>query len=110
MGHITFQTGSADGLDGLVFLTKSMFIIGTFFIKNLWFNFSCFVLLQDFWVMFLHHIATVILIAFSYSINMLNIGMLITNLHDFSDIFLEVRNNSSYVYGGHRVSFPPFLF
>ena len=40
--------------------------------------------------MFFHHIATIVLIAFSYSVNYTNIGMLIMSLHDFSDIFLEV--------------------
>jgi len=51
---------------------------------------------KDFWVMFLHHIATIFLIAFSYSINMLNIGAVIMVLHDFSDIFLETSKMIKY--------------
>ena len=44
--------------------------------------------------MCIHHCATILLIAFSYSINMLNIGTVIMVLHDFSDIFLEVSTFS----------------
>ncbi|CAK8671331.1 unnamed protein product [Clavelina lepadiformis] len=51
---------------------------------------------KDFWIMFAHHIATIFLIMFSYSINMLNVGMLIMLLHDFSDVFLETSKIAKY--------------
>ncbi|XP_078484247.1 transcription factor protein [Ciona intestinalis] len=52
---------------------------------------------KDFWVMCIHHFATILLICFSYSINMLNIGMLIMQLHDFSDVFLEASKIAKYL-------------
>jgi len=51
---------------------------------------------KDFWPMCIHHCATILLIAFSYSINMLNIGTVIMVLHDFSDIFLELSKLVKY--------------
>ena len=41
--------------------------------------------------MFVHHLATVSLISFSYANNMLRVGSLVMCVHDSSDILLEVR-------------------
>ncbi|EGD72295.1 hypothetical protein PTSG_00315 [Salpingoeca rosetta] len=45
--------------------------------------------LTDFWIMLLHHVVTVCLLAFSYFHNFHRIGMLVLMVHDVSDIFLD---------------------
>lgn len=42
--------------------------------------------------MLIHHLATIILITFSYANNMLRAGTLVMCVHDASDIFLEVKD------------------
>uniref|UniRef100_A0A1A7WGI8 Ceramide synthase 5 n=2 Tax=Iconisemion striatum TaxID=60296 RepID=A0A1A7WGI8_9TELE len=44
---------------------------------------------KDFVIMFVHHLATILLITFSYANNMLRAGTLVMCVHDASDIFLE---------------------
>lgn len=51
--------------------------------------FSCF---QDFLIMFVHHLATIGLITFSYMNNMVRVGTLVLCLHDASDFLLEVNS------------------
>lgn len=46
---------------------------------------------QDFLIMFVHHLATIGLITFSYINNMVRVGTLVLCLHDASDFLLEVR-------------------
>lgn len=41
--------------------------------------------------MFVHHLATIGLITFSYINNMVRVGTLVMCLHDSSDFLLEVR-------------------
>lgn len=48
-------------------------------------------LLQDFGIMFTHHIVTVTLITFSYVTNLTRVGTLTLCLHDAADVVLEVR-------------------
>lgn len=43
--------------------------------------------------MLVHHLATILLITFSYTNNMVRAGTLVMCLHDASDIFLEVKVN-----------------
>ena len=45
---------------------------------------------KDFWQMFLHHIATILLLSFSYIVNFVRIGSLVLVIHDFGDFWLEV--------------------
>lgn len=45
---------------------------------------------KDFWQMFIHHIATIALMAFSWVSNLHRVGTLVLLLHDCVDIFLEV--------------------
>lgn len=46
---------------------------------------------KDFWQMFIHHIATISLMCFSWVGNLTRIGSLVLLVHDCADIFLEVR-------------------
>lgn len=48
---------------------------------------------KDFWQMFIHHIATIILMCFSWIGNLTRIGSLVLLVHDCADIFLEVNIN-----------------
>lgn len=69
------------------------FIYSSFILMPLLF-FCLFVFLflrQDFFIMFVHHLATILLITFSYTNNMVRVGTMIMSLHDASDIFLEVK-------------------
>lgn len=45
---------------------------------------------KDFWQMFIHHIATIALMCFSWVGNLTRIGSLVLLVHDCADIFLEV--------------------
>ena len=56
---------------------------------------------QDFLIMFVHHLATIALITFSYINNMVRVGTLVMCLHDASDFLLEVRP---------QLLFPPYSF
>ncbi|XP_018541478.1 ceramide synthase 5 [Lates calcarifer] len=51
---------------------------------------------KDFVVMLIHHLATIILITFSYANNMLRAGTLVMCVHDASDIFLEAAKLANY--------------
>ena len=46
---------------------------------------------KDFWQMFIHHIATIALMCFSWVGNLTRIGSLVLLVHDSADILLEVR-------------------
>lgn len=50
---------------------------------------------KDFWQMFLHHIATILLLSFSYVVNFVRIGTLVLVIHDFGDFWLEVSPNKT---------------
>ncbi|KAF6730459.1 Ceramide synthase 5 [Oryzias melastigma] len=51
---------------------------------------------KDFFIMFVHHLATILLITFSYTNNMVRVGTMIMSLHDASDIFLEAAKLANY--------------
>lgn len=51
---------------------------------------------KDFIIMLVHHLATILLITFSYANNMLRIGTLVMCVHDASDIFLEAAKLANY--------------
>ncbi|XP_069762030.1 ceramide synthase 6-like isoform X4 [Narcine bancroftii] len=51
---------------------------------------------KDFLIMFLHHLATVGLITFSYVNNMVRVGTLVMCLHDASDFLLEAAKLANY--------------
>ncbi|CAK1589949.1 unnamed protein product [Parnassius mnemosyne] len=51
---------------------------------------------KDFWQMFVHHIATVSLISFSWVCNLHRIGTLVLLLHDCGDVFVEAVKAAKY--------------
>ncbi|XP_048878788.1 ceramide synthase 5 [Brienomyrus brachyistius] len=51
---------------------------------------------KDFLVMFVHHLATVSLISFSYVNNMVRVGTLVMCVHDASDFLLESAKLANY--------------
>ncbi|XP_065108391.1 ceramide synthase 6 [Paramisgurnus dabryanus] len=51
---------------------------------------------KDFLLMFLHHVATISLITFSYVNNMARVGTLVMCLHDATDVLLEAAKMANY--------------
>ncbi|XP_041057167.1 ceramide synthase 6 isoform X3 [Carcharodon carcharias] len=51
---------------------------------------------KDFAIMFVHHLATIALITFSYVNNMVRVGTLVMCLHDASDFLLEAAKMANY--------------
>ncbi|KAI2660894.1 Ceramide synthase 6 [Labeo rohita] len=51
---------------------------------------------KDFLLMFLHHVATISLITFSYVNNMARVGTLVMCLHDAADVLLEAAKMANY--------------
>lgn len=51
---------------------------------------------KDFWQMFVHHIATITLMGFSWTCNLYRIGSLVLVVHDCADIFLEAAKMAKY--------------
>ncbi|KAF5928529.1 hypothetical protein HPG69_015135 [Diceros bicornis minor] len=51
---------------------------------------------KDFLIMFVHHLATIGLITFSYINNMVRVGTLVMCLHDASDFLLEAAKLANY--------------
>ncbi|XP_071977915.1 ceramide synthase 6 isoform X2 [Engystomops pustulosus] len=51
---------------------------------------------KDFGIMFLHHLATISLITFSYVNNMVRVGTLVMCLHDMADVLLEAAKMANY--------------
>ncbi|UJR14933.1 hypothetical protein I4U23_001915 [Adineta vaga] len=51
---------------------------------------------KDFWQMFLHHIATISLLSFSYIVNFVRIGALVLVVHDCADYWLECAKMAKY--------------
>uniref|UniRef100_A0A671U3U8 Ceramide synthase 5 n=1 Tax=Sparus aurata TaxID=8175 RepID=A0A671U3U8_SPAAU len=51
---------------------------------------------KDFLIMFIHHLATISLISFSYVNNMVRVGSLVMCVHDSSDFLLEAAKLANY--------------
>ncbi|XP_063926825.1 ceramide synthase 6-like isoform X1 [Zophobas morio] len=51
---------------------------------------------KDFWQMFIHHIATIVLMCLSWVVNVFRIGSLVLVVHDSADIFLEAAKMAKY--------------
>ena len=52
--------------------------------------------LQDFWEMFIHHIATLALLILSWTNHMHRMGSLVLLIHDFADHWLELAKLARY--------------
>jgi hypothetical protein len=66
---------------------------------------------KDFWQMFIHHIATIALLSFSYIVNFLRVGTLVLVVHDAGDYWLEVikkEKKNEQIYS--KKTFGLFLF
>lgn len=59
---------------------------------------------KDMWELVAHHIATVILIGYSYYLHVLHIGILVLACHEFNDIFLEGAKMARYAKAPEWVS------
>lgn len=51
---------------------------------------------KDFWQMFVHHIATLVLMSLSWVGNLTRIGSLVLVVHDCADILLEAAKMAKY--------------
>jgi ceramide synthetase len=51
---------------------------------------------KDFWVNFIHHIATVLLMSFSWADNFCRVGTLVLLIHDAVDFWLEAAKMARY--------------
>ncbi|KAK9876059.1 hypothetical protein WA026_011169 [Henosepilachna vigintioctopunctata] len=51
---------------------------------------------KDFWQMFIHHIATIVLMCLSWIVNVFRIGTLVLVVHDAADILLEAAKMAKY--------------
>lgn len=51
---------------------------------------------KDFWQMFIHHIATILLMCLSWVVNVFRVGCLVLVIHDSADIFLEAAKLTKY--------------
>ncbi|CAG9770788.1 unnamed protein product [Ceutorhynchus assimilis] len=51
---------------------------------------------KDFWQMFIHHIATILLMCLSWIVNVFRVGTLVLVVHDSADIFLEAAKMAKY--------------
>ncbi len=58
---------------------------------------------KDFWQMFVHHAATILLMSFSWTCNFFKVGTLVLIIHDIADIFLESAKLCKYG-GAKKVS------
>ncbi len=52
---------------------------------------------SDFWEMFAHHVATIALLALSWTCNLFRVGTLVIWVHDCADVFLESAKMLKYV-------------
>ena len=52
--------------------------------------------LQDFWEMFIHHVATLALLILSWTNHMHRMGSLVLLVHDFADHWLELAKLARY--------------
>ncbi|XP_048346457.1 ceramide synthase 5 isoform X2 [Sphaerodactylus townsendi] len=65
---------------------------------------------KDFLLMFVHHLAAVALISFSYINHMVRVGTLIMCLHDSADFWLEAAKLANYAKYQHLCDFTFILF
>jgi len=52
---------------------------------------------KDYFVMYIHHIATIALVSWSFSAGYLRIGLLVLYVHDVSDVFIDTLKMANYL-------------
>jgi len=67
-----------------------------FYWHTLYAHFTMEVKREDYWILFCHHLVTLVLIYWSYAIKFERIGLLVLVTHDTNDVFLEL--GKTYVY------------
>lgn len=65
---------------------------------------------KDFWLMFAHHIVTILLLNFSYACNFTRVGSFIVLLHDCVDVWIEFGKLASYLGFQRLVDFSLITF
>jgi hypothetical protein len=64
---------------------------------------------KDRWELFAHHVATVILIAYSYYLNITRVGVMVLVCHEANDIFLELAKMARYAEASETVTTGCFI-
>lgn len=59
-------------------------------------TYCIFFLFQDFKEQIIHHLATLVLLSFSWCVNYIRIGTLVMLVHDTSDVLLEVSHSHTW--------------
>jgi len=80
-----------------------------FYYHSLYAHFVYEVKRSDYWPLLLHHIATIMLIQFSYQLKFHRIGLLIVVAHDVNDVFFEIGKIFVYL-GKERITNILFVF
>ena len=52
---------------------------------------------KDYYVMYSHHLVTILLVGFSYLCDLTEIGVIVLFIHDFSDVFVDLLKCTNYL-------------
>jgi len=65
---------------------------------------------KDFWVNFVHHIATILLMSFSWANNLLRAGTMVLAIHDAADFWMEAAKMARYCKNNKMCNFFFLIF